>query len=136
MLNKYLIKQFFINNKYLRSLHKHNGKMKFPLLFILFPFIAFGQIQIGQTIHGESTGDLFGTNLSISSDGNTVAIGAFDNDGNGTNSGHVRIYRNINGVWTQIGQDIDGEGVGDLSGSSVSLSCNGRIVAIGASNRY
>ncbi|WP_299761875.1 T9SS type A sorting domain-containing protein [uncultured Dokdonia sp.] len=108
--------------------------MKFPLLFILFPFIAFGQIQIGQTIHGEATGDLFGTNLSISSDGSTVAIGAFDNDGNGTNSGHVRIYRNINGVWTQIGQDINGEGAGDLSGSSVSLSCNGRIVAIGASN--
>ena len=31
------------------------------------------------------------------------------NDGNGTESGHVRIYENIGGTWSQIGQDIDGE---------------------------
>ena len=31
--------------------------------------------------------------VSMSSDGNTVAIGAHDNDGNGSNSGHVRIYQ-------------------------------------------
>ena len=108
--------------------------MKFPLLFILFPFVAFGQIQIGQTIDGEAIGDLSGTNISISSDGNTVAIGAFDNDGNGTNSGHVRVYENLDNVWTQIGQDIDGEAIGDLSGISVSLSCDGSMVAIGAPN--
>lgn len=108
--------------------------MKFPLLFILIPFVAIGQIQIGQTIDGEAPGDLFGTNVSISSNGNIVAIGAFDNDGNGTNSGHVRVYENNNGTWTQVGQDIDGEAAGDLSGTSISLSCQGRIVAIGASN--
>ncbi|WP_299675475.1 T9SS type A sorting domain-containing protein [uncultured Dokdonia sp.] len=108
--------------------------MKFPLLFILIPFVAFGQVQIGQSIDGESIGDLSGTNVSISSDGNIVAIGAFDNDGNGTNSGHVRVYENQGGIWNQIGQDIDGEAIGDLSGTSVSLSCDGSIVAIGASN--
>jgi hypothetical protein len=134
LLIRFLIKQFFINSKYSFSLQKHNGKMKFPLLFILIPFIAFGQIQIGQTIDGEAIGDLSGTNVSLSSDGNIVAIGALDNDGNGTNSGHVRIYENLNGTWTQIGQDIDGEAIGDLSGISVSLSCNGSMVAIGASN--
>ncbi len=108
--------------------------MKFPLLFILIPFVTFGQIQIGQTIDGEAIGDFSGTNISLSSDGNIVAIGAFDNDGNGNNSGHVRVYENINGSWSQIGQDIDGESIGDLSGISVSLSCDGSIVAIGASN--
>ena len=25
-----------------------------------------------------------------------------------SNSGHVRIYENNNGSWTQLGQDIDG----------------------------
>ena len=30
--------------------------------------------------------------MSINSDGNRVAIGAFPNDGNGSNSGHVRVY--------------------------------------------
>ena len=31
-----------------------------------------------------------------------------DNDGNGSNSGHVRIYSYNGGSW-QMGQDIDGE---------------------------
>lgn len=128
------MEQFFINTKYLRSLHRHNGKMKISLLFILIPFVTFGQIQIGQTIDGEEIGDFSGTNISLSSDGTIVAIGAFDNDDNGNNAGHVRVYENINGIWSQIGQDIDGEAIGDLSGISVSLSCDGSIVAIGASN--
>jgi hypothetical protein len=42
------------------------------------------------------------------------------NDGNGTNAGHVRIYKNINGTWTQQGSDIDGEAAGD--GLWISLS--------------
>ena len=33
--------------------------------------------------------------------------------------------------WNQLGQDIDGEGAGDQSGYSVSLSSDGNIVAIG-----
>ena len=36
-------------------------------------------------------------------DGSVVAIGAYGNDGNGSNSGHVRIYENNNGTWTKIG---------------------------------
>ena len=55
-----------------------------------------------------------------------------DNDGNGTNAGHVRIYKNISGTWTQQGSDIDGEAAGDYSGVSVSLSSDGSTVAIGA----
>ena len=34
--------------------------------------------------------------------------------------------------WSQYGQDIDGEAVGDESGKSVAISANGRIVAIGS----
>ena len=41
-------------------------------------------------------------------------------------------YRNINGTWTKIGDDIDGEAAEDYSGYSVSLSEDGSIVAIGA----
>ena len=32
--------------------------------------------------------------VSLSSDGSVVAIGAYLNDGGGTNSGHVRVYEN------------------------------------------
>ncbi|WLD25104.1 T9SS type A sorting domain-containing protein [Flavobacterium dauae] len=88
--------------------------------------------QIGQDIDGEAVLDYSGVSTSLSSDGSIVAIGAHHNDGNGSDSGHVRVYENISGVWTQIGQDIDGEAAGDHSGQSVSLASNGNIVAIGA----
>ena len=89
--------------------------------------------QVGQDIDGEAASDQSGLSVSLSSDGVVVAIGAVGNDGNGESSGHVRIYQNINGTWTQIGQDIDGE-ANDLSGSPISLNSNGSIVAIGATN--
>ena len=88
--------------------------------------------QLGQDIDGEAAHDQTGHSVSLSSDGITVAIGAPSNDGNGSNSGHVRVYEYINGSWNQIGQDIDGEAVDDNSGYSVSLSADGDIVAIGA----
>ena len=88
--------------------------------------------QQGTDIDGEAAGDFSGASVSLSSDGSTVAIGAPSNDGNGYRSGHVRIYKNINGTWTQQGSDIDGEAAGDQSGWSVSLSSDGSTVAIGA----
>ena len=88
--------------------------------------------QIGTDIEAETPNDKFGTSVSLSSDGSIVAIGAPHNDENGNDSGHVRIFQNINEIWTQIGADIDGETAGDLSGWSVDLSSNGLIVAIGA----
>jgi len=84
---------------------------------------------------GEPTGEggyNFKISASLNNDGSTVAIGAQYYDGNGKNAGHVRIYQNVNGSWIQIGSDIDGEAEGDFSGSSVSLSSDGSIVAIGA----
>ena len=95
-------------------------------------------IQIGQDIDGENAGDYSGQSVSLSSDGNTLAVGAHRNDGNGSNAGHVRLYTKISdpnfGTWTwsQIGQDIDGEAYYDESGQSVSLSSDGNTVAIGA----
>jgi Flp pilus assembly pilin Flp len=88
--------------------------------------------QIGADINGEAAYDESGYSVSLSSDGTIVAIGSFLNDGNGVSSGHVRVYKNVSGNWTKIGVDIDGEAIGDGSGSSVSLSSDGRIVAIGA----
>jgi len=88
--------------------------------------------QIGNDIDGEVAQDRSGWSVSLSSDGSTVAIGAIFNDGSFQNAGHVRIYKNISGTWTQVGSDIDGEAVNDYSGQSVSLSSDGNIVAIGA----
>ncbi len=88
--------------------------------------------QTGQDIDGEAYNDQSGSSVSLSFDGNNVAIGAIYNDGNGNNSGHVRIFENNGTSWVQVGQDIDGEAAFDQSGYSVSLSGDGNIVAIGA----
>ena len=88
--------------------------------------------QIGLDIVGEALSDKSGNSVSLSSDGKTVAIGAVNNDGNGTDSGHVRVYKLTDGAWGQLGADIDGEAANDQSGISVSLSSDGSTVAIGA----
>ena len=94
--------------------------------------LSFQRIQIGQDIDGEAAGDQSGWSISINSDGTVVAIGAVLNAGNGSQSGHVRVYKNINGTWTKLGQDLDGEATTDQYGWSVSLSADGTIVAIGS----
>ncbi|MDT7832393.1 T9SS type A sorting domain-containing protein [Flavobacteriaceae bacterium S356] len=89
-------------------------------------------LQIGDDIDGETAVDYSGFSVSLSADGNIVAIGAIFNDDNGISSGHVRVFENVNDVWMQIGGDIDGEAAYDDSGYSVSLSDDGSIIAIGA----
>ena len=89
-------------------------------------------IKVGQDIDGEAAGDKSGVSVSLSSDGGTLAIGAYTNNGNGNSSGHVRVYGNMGNVWTQLRSDINGEAAGDYSGASVSLSADGSCVAIGA----
>ena len=89
-------------------------------------------VQLGQDIDGVADYDFSGSSVSLSTDGNIVAIGASGNDGNGDDSGHVRIYQWNETQWIQRGNDIDGEAEYDSSGFSVSLSTDGNIVAIGA----
>ena len=88
--------------------------------------------QRGLTINGEGSGDQFGFPVSISSDGSVLAVGAAYNDGNGTDSGHVRVFEWTGSAWSQIGPDIDGELFEDQSGTSISLSGDGNTLAIGA----
>ena len=88
--------------------------------------------QLGGDINGEAANDNFGTFVSMNSDGNTVAVGARFNDGNGSDAGHVRIFNWNGSNWVQLGSDIDGEAASDLSGVSVSINADGDRVAIGA----
>ena len=85
--------------------------------------------QVGGDIEGEAAGDGAGRTVSMSADGTRVAIGATEND---ANRGHVRVYSESGGTWTQIGGDIDGEDALDNSGVSISMSSDGTRVAIGA----
>jgi len=88
--------------------------------------------QTGGDIDGEAAGDYSGFSVAMSADGSRVAIGANNNDGNGSASGHVRVYTLTNNMWTKTGGDIDGEAAVDYSGYSVAMSADGSRVAIGA----
>ena len=90
--------------------------------------------QVGGDIAGEANNDRFGHSDSIDSDGDRVAIGGPFNDGNGSNSGHVRVYEYSGGSWSILGSEIDGEAAGDESGywQGVSMNADGSRVAIGA----
>ena len=104
------------------------------IFFILCPIILVGQgfVMTGSDVNGEAINDESGYSVSLDSDGDRMAIGAPYNDGNGSNSGHVRVYALSSGSWTQLGSDINGEASNDQSGRSVSLNDAGDRVAIGA----
>jgi hypothetical protein len=92
--------------------------------------------QRGADIDGEQASDHSGWSVSLSSDGNRLAIGADQNDGNGSESGHARVFQWSDTAWIQLGADIDGEAAGDYSGWSVSLSSDGNRLAIGAPRNH
>jgi hypothetical protein len=98
-------------------------------LIALIPTICFGQwTQFGNSINGQMAGENCGWSTAISADGTIVAMGAIFNNGA---TGQVRVFGESNGVWTQIGGDLNGETGGDQTGQSVSLSSDGTVVAIG-----
>ncbi len=61
--------------------------------------------QMGNGIDGEGCYDLSSWSVSLSENGEIVAIGAYGNDGNGDDSGHVRIFKYdpYEFLWGQIG---------------------------------
>ena len=89
--------------------------------------------QLGSDIKGVTEGDRLGTSVNLSFDGLVLATGALQFDDIPLRNGYVSIY-NYNGEnWIKRGNDINGEAIGDESGSSISLSYDGKTVAIGSS---
>ena len=89
---------------------------------------------IGTEIDGEAAGDNFGRSVSLSEDGMIMAVGAPYNNGNGEKAGSVRVYEFNGSDWDRYGTvdtQLEGASVGDYFGSSVSLSGDGTILAVG-----
>ena len=80
--------------------------------------------QLGQTIHGESTGDEFGSNVSITNDGSIISIGS---NNNSSNRGHVKVYKYWINSWMQLANTINGKtinanaGINSLAGDGTTL---------------
>jgi hypothetical protein len=98
-------------------------------------------IQRGNTIEGEGNpspllrDDAFGYDVSITPDGNYLAIGAPSNTkqaGVLQIQGHVRVFKWNGTLWTQMGQDIDGTVGLEEFGRVLDLSADGSILVVGA----
>ncbi len=83
-----------------------------------------------------SAGDLFGYSVSLTSDGNILAVGSFDDDGpddkaNGT--GAVYVYNRNGEAWTQQAYlRTSNPEAGDSLGVSVAISLDGNTIVSGA----
>jgi len=88
--------------------------------------------------------DFFGVDVSLSGDGNTLAVGARLEDGSGTgvnptsdegagDSGAVYVYTRTGAIWSfQAYLKASNTGARDWFGQSVSLSGDGNTLAVGA----
>ena len=90
--------------------------------------------RVGDEIFGWTggAGTRAGNSVSISNDGNIIAMGAHKANDVADDCGNVQVYKkNNNDSWVRIGY-ITGFRENDYSGTSVSLSGDGSIIAIGA----
>ncbi len=92
--------------------------------------------------------DRFGSAVSLSADGNTLAVGAFrensaatgisinadgEDDNTATDAGAVYIFSRSNGVWSQQAYvKASNTGANDRFGQAVNLSGDGNTLAVGA----
>jgi hypothetical protein len=79
--------------------------------------------------------DYFGVSVSLSADGNVLAVGAYVWEGAaGTDRGDVYIYDRNGSAWTQRGSVLEAADAADSDyfGTSVSLSADGNVLAVGA----
>ncbi len=98
----------------------------------VFQWNGTSWLQKGSDVVGTSQGDIFGDAVSISSDGNIIAVGAPGFLNPSQPPGYTRVYEWNGSDWIQKGTDITGESNGNSSGTAVSLSADGSIIAIGA----
>jgi hypothetical protein len=96
-------------------------------------FILEGEewTQLGPILVGEEAGDEFGRSVALSSSGRRVAIGAVLGGG-GKGRIYVYDYSDSADDWDRKGQYLDGINDQDWQGTSVDLSSDGNILAIGS----
>ena len=91
--------------------------------------------QKGNNINGSLINSESGYSISLAGNGNSIAIGAWKDNSNGTNAGAVRVYDFSAGIndWRQKGLTIAGV-PGSYEGYSCALSLDGSTLASGSPN--
>ena len=90
-------------------------------------------VKQGVKITGEGANNYFGYSVAINSTGDTIVVGAYGAAvGGNSNTGYVKVYKNISGTWTLQGAKITGEATNDLFGFSVAINSTGDTIVVGA----
>jgi len=72
-----------------------------------------------------------GYSVSLNYDGTILAIGSRENEDNSHTVGHTKIYKNNSGVWSQIGDDIKILSNDPATAQRLQLNDDGTILIIG-----
>ncbi len=89
-------------------------------------------IETGITASDSATADYFGYSVSLSGDGNTLAVGAYNKN---SSQGKAYIYRWNGSVWVETGITASDGSANNIFGISVSLSSDGNTLAVGATRK-
>ena len=87
-------------------------------------------VQIGTTILGENANDKLGYSISSNETGNIIAVGV-PNFANGKGRVKILKYNSGTNAWDDYGNSINGPNDGEEFGTSVSLSGDGSVLAVG-----
>ena len=119
---------YSISDKFKSINHSCWSSIKSPEI----PKMKFNLNEKGQinTLNDKDTRDHSGFSLSISKNGDRIAVGSPYKKPD--YKGYVKIYEYNGTKWESMGYILKGEYNDDNSGISVSLNNNGNIVAIGA----
>ena len=105
----------------------------------VFRFVNNSWETKGDILYGMSYSDFYGRDVSLSDDGNRLAVGSpFGDDGTGAewkiDNGKVQVYEydDDTSTWTELGSSLGGDTHGDVFGYSVSLAGNGATLVVGS----
>ncbi len=110
---------------------KHMKKNIAFFLFVVIHLSLFSQrwAQQGEMLYGAGEKDYFGSSVSLNSDGNILAAGAYQSQ---KGPGFVKVFRWDGSNWVKKGNTLQSDSINDYFGCSVSLNADGDIFSVGA----
>ena len=87
--------------------------------------------QIGQNLYGDGQ---FGRTLDLNYNGRMLVVGSWNNGDAADKAGKAMVYQFNGTMWDQVGQKLLGDASLDRFGYYVSMSENGRRIAVSARN--
>lgn len=108
------------------------GANSYTGMLYVFEWNGTVWVQKGAGMSSGIVGTAFGEDVAISSDGNTVATGACNNDDFANNAGKIFVYEWNGSAWVAKGSGIPGETGSNHFGDALDLSADGNTVVGGA----